>query len=311
MPQSDRKIFGIGVGRSGSSSLAAALEVLGYRVVHFPHDEAKRELLAGRGDLSLLNSIDALIDGVHLFYPQLDRSNPGARFIMTTRDPDSWVQSQLRFSDYIRVQMQSTDPNNRNFIETLRIRTYGSAFPDERSLREGLERHEAAVQDYFRDRPEALLVMNIPAGDGWEKLSGFLGVDQPDRPFPRSNTKTNLEAFSREVREVWTTSRELTSPGERFLLLDNMSLGLHFDDRHAINFPDNGGEWAGPPATGQEACAAMTEALGSEVRRLVVASSADWWFDYYNGLQELVMQNFRKIHEGEFCSVWDRRAPAS
>ncbi|HEX8335676.1 MAG TPA: sulfotransferase [Pyrinomonadaceae bacterium] len=32
-----------------------------------------------------------------------------------------------------------------------------------------------------------LLVMDITAGDGWEVLCPFLGVEIPDRPFPHEN----------------------------------------------------------------------------------------------------------------------------
>jgi hypothetical protein len=41
------------------------------------------------------------------------------------------------------------------------------------------------VQEYFKDRPADLLVMNICAGEGWEKLCPFLNRDAiPSRDFP-------------------------------------------------------------------------------------------------------------------------------
>ena len=49
------------------------------------------------------------------------------------------------------------------------------------------ERHNREVLEYFSDRPGDLLVMDIPADAGWEKLCAFLGHDVPDKPFPHAN----------------------------------------------------------------------------------------------------------------------------
>ena len=36
-------------------------------------------------------------------------------------------------------------------------------------------------------RPGDFLVINIPAGEGWDKLCPFLGLPVPDAPFPLKN----------------------------------------------------------------------------------------------------------------------------
>jgi 3'(2'), 5'-bisphosphate nucleotidase len=41
--------------------------------------------------------------------------------------------------------------------------------------------------DYFKDRPQDLLVIDVTAGEGWEKLCPFLGKPTPDIPFPKAN----------------------------------------------------------------------------------------------------------------------------
>jgi hypothetical protein len=45
------------------------------------------------------------------------------------------------------------------------------------------------VHDYFRERPDDLLVLNICAGEGWERLCPFLGQDVPGIPFPWANRR--------------------------------------------------------------------------------------------------------------------------
>jgi len=46
--------------------------------------------------------------------------------------------------------------------------------------------HYKNALEYFKDRPDDLLILNIPAGDGWKPLCDFLNIDWvPDKPFPR------------------------------------------------------------------------------------------------------------------------------
>ena len=53
--------------------------------------------------------------------------------------------------------------------------------------------HNREVNEYFKDRPDDLLVMDVTAGDGWEKLCPFLGVDIPDIDFPPANKAKDPE----------------------------------------------------------------------------------------------------------------------
>ena len=43
------------------------------------------------------------------------------------------------------------------------------------------------VKEYFRNRPDDLLVMNICGGEGWEVLCLFLNKPIPSVPFPKLN----------------------------------------------------------------------------------------------------------------------------
>jgi hypothetical protein len=47
------------------------------------------------------------------------------------------------------------------------------------------ETHVRDVARYFQDRPRDLLVLDICAGESWDKLCPFLGRPVPATPFPR------------------------------------------------------------------------------------------------------------------------------
>jgi hypothetical protein len=168
------KVFCVGFHRTGTSSLRAALEHLGYRVCGSVATEEQdiarrvREIAFG-----LVDRYDAFEDNPWpLLYRELDERCPGSRFILTIRPADAWIRSVTRFFGAKTTPM-------REWI-------YGAGSPlgNEPRYRERFERHNADVLEHFRHRPGDLLVLRITEGEGWSELCGFLGHEVPREPFP-------------------------------------------------------------------------------------------------------------------------------
>lgn len=173
------KVFGIGFHKTGTKSLGAALGVLGYRVcgpvgAKDPDIARKAEGLID----ALARQYDAFQDNPWpLFYRRLDQHHPGSRFILTVRQEDAWLDSVVsHFGPH--------DTPMRHYI-------YGVGHPEgnEQVFLDRYRRHNEEVQAYFRHRPEDILVIDITAGEGWEPLCGFLGLETPNHPFPKLNTR--------------------------------------------------------------------------------------------------------------------------
>ena len=49
------------------------------------------------------------------------------------------------------------------------------------------EDHNKVVLEYFKDRPNDLLVFCWEDGDSWDKLCAFLRAEVPDTPIPHLN----------------------------------------------------------------------------------------------------------------------------
>ena len=188
------KVFCIGFQKTGTSSVRDALQTLGYKVRGvYGRDvelEALRETYVERG-LELATQFDAVEDMPWpLLYKQLDEHFPGSKFILTWRETDRWYSSiSGHFGD---------QPYH---IQQL---TYGDDAPapvgHEQRYRSVYEAHNAEVRDYFRDRPEDLLVMNLEDGDGWDQLGAFLNITTPGGPFVRTNTSTQRRSLVQRVR---------------------------------------------------------------------------------------------------------------
>lgn len=176
------KLFGIGLSKTGTTSLHDAFEKLGYKSITFPHDhQTIYQLETGVFELDILKKVDAITDVTIVpFFKQLDRSYPGSKFILTVRDRAGWLKSVEAHWSRFRVE---TRDNPRFFV---RAAVYGSIEFHAGQYADVYDAHVREVQHYFRDRPDDLLVFNICGGEGWEKLCPFLGKAMPADSFPHS-----------------------------------------------------------------------------------------------------------------------------
>ena len=179
MPAHCNRIFNIGLNRAGTTSLTEALCMLGIRAVHHKHegvrlyDIMRTNVQARRPVLHGLDMYDAFSDfGGRDFYRFLDRQYPYSKFILTTRELETWLDSRER-----KVAKNLASPQYHHSFRTVD--------------REGWVKHRAQyladLDRHFAKRPGDFLVINIPAGEGWDKLCPFLGLPVPDQPFPLRN----------------------------------------------------------------------------------------------------------------------------
>ncbi|HVR98764.1 MAG TPA: sulfotransferase [Thermoanaerobaculia bacterium] len=273
-----RKVFGLGLSKTGTSSLAEALDRLGIRTIHYPCDESTFECLRnGRYRLPVLEEYQGAVDiPVAPFYAQLDAEYPGSRFVLTVREPEAWLRSvELHWE--LMMDWWHRYPDFKRFQEFISARVYGSAgFSRERFLH-AYETHRRNVERYFRGRPHDLLVIDICGGEGWEKLCPFLGVEVPAAPFPHANEWMHqLLAATGELESV-------VPPGEPMVLIDQDSFGKGFAaGRKIIPLTQREGQYWGPPADGPRA---VDELRAAGARFVVVGWPAFWWLDHYPELR--------------------------
>jgi hypothetical protein len=190
-PAFQGKIFGIGFHKTGTSSLAKALRILGYRTIHgdprksgHAGDEGRtliERIEAGDLDLPVLERYQAFTDNPYFsVWRPLAERYPRARFILTVRDEEAWIESCVRYYAGRRVRPMRTwrfgehaDPSSSPAARQAWLEAYRA--------------HNAAVRAYFGGDCERLLILDVAQGDGWEKLCPFLGAALPAKAFPREN----------------------------------------------------------------------------------------------------------------------------
>lgn len=184
-------IFGVGLGKTGTSSLTSALNLLNYKCAHWHYPKA---MLRYRDGELLVNPNKLLVDyraytdtPIARVYQLLDSAFPHSKFILTVRDEESWFRSHERW-----VGPSGTGHETKGLSAYLRADLYGSVAPDRETNIAAFRQHNHSVQEYFKDRSNDLLVFDITAGDGWEKLCPFLGIPIPDVPFPKDNVSQKV-----------------------------------------------------------------------------------------------------------------------
>lgn len=173
------KVFGIGAARTGTSSLGRALVVLGFR--HTSWDTVLWDAFE-RGDYEQIFSVadrfesfeDGPWNGGEL-YRELDSRFPRSKFILTVRDPQSWLASHER---HFSAMGSCLIPEQYRIADYAARRT---------QILRDYETRNDEVRSYFSARPDDLLVLDVVSGDGWERLGPFLGLRTPDPPFPHLN----------------------------------------------------------------------------------------------------------------------------
>ncbi|MGP0063766.1 MAG: sulfotransferase family protein [Isosphaeraceae bacterium] len=215
------QVIGAGLGRTGTLSLKAALEELGfakcYHMVEvFAHkDDARTWDAAARGEPvdwdRLFAGYRATVDvPACLFYRELLEKYPGAKVILTVRDPERWYDS-MRQTIYVAHNAfprwaAVLNPRMRVFrrmIDGLWERMFQSRFEDRAFAIDVFNRHNDQVR---RDiRADRLLVYEV--SQGWEPLCAFLGLPVPEgKPFPHLNDaaefRARIERGARIVRTI-------------------------------------------------------------------------------------------------------------
>lgn len=206
------KVIGAGFGRTGTLSVKAALEELGFAPCYhmrevFEHpDDAAVWKAAAEGEAvdwhSVLDRYQAAVDWpVCAFYKELMWAYPEAKVLLTVRDPERWYESaaatihnvQRRFSRMPRV-MRRFLPAITNVGQMISAvvwdGTFHGNFQDKDEAIAIFNRHNEEVQRYVPAK--RLLVYTVK--EGWEPLCAFLGVEVPaNQPFPHLNDRENFE----------------------------------------------------------------------------------------------------------------------
>ena len=147
------------------------------------------------------------------FYEELLRRHPDAKVLLSVRDPERWYEStrntiyelskliagswlsRVIFA-FVGLFVPGVFEIGRMDNEIIWQGTFDGKFEDKRHAIEVFNRHNEEVRR--RVPREHLLVYEVR--EGWGPLCEFLGVEEPDQPFPRLNDAAEMRRRILAVR---------------------------------------------------------------------------------------------------------------
>ena len=144
-------IYGLGLPKTGTTTLIEALKILGYKD-------------------------SEIVVGDYVYF--LDHSKFDGKMILTMREsPEKWFRSVEKWSRKERVESSNSKIMNQ------RKRMYGFAMPQNRKDH-FIERYNTHNENMRKYNP---LVVCWESGDNWQTLCTFLDKPIPKVPFPHLN----------------------------------------------------------------------------------------------------------------------------
>jgi len=174
----------VGFHKTGTSSIGTALSILNYRVKGVS-SRPLIPILNGnyRKVLKMLKNYDAVQDAPWFkIYKELDELIPNSKFILTIRDEESWYSSAIKQIGVIRTAQN----------EWIYGRGNGLLKYNKKNAIGVYKKHNYDVKNYFKDRPNDLLILDLNNGDGWGKLCPFLNESIPNEIFPHQNKSNSV-----------------------------------------------------------------------------------------------------------------------
>ena len=203
------QVIGAGLPRTGTSSLKAALEILGFGPCHHMSellnkpDRYTEFLQAYDGDMvdffTLMKGYGSTVDAPTAdFYKEIHQAYPKAKIVLTVRDShEKWYESFTNtigplITDHILIFALYPIRSLRlqciiaRKIQKKWIAEYGGMGPQVH------RQHNARV--ISENKEHDLLVFNVK--EGWGPLCKFLEVEVPrDVPFPNVNDTNQIKRF--------------------------------------------------------------------------------------------------------------------
>lgn len=206
------KVFCIGSGKTGTTSVERALKDFGYKMGNQVQGELLINDYANRNFKAIIDfckTAEAFQDAPFCFqhtYMALDQYYKNARFILTIRDSDDqWYNSFLN-SHIKKFGVNGGIPSWENlknakyryigYVSEVRKKVFGINESEEPyheiKLKHYYNTHNASVKDYFKNKSN-LLVLNVSSDDSYSKMCEFLDKKPLYDSFPWENKTSELK----------------------------------------------------------------------------------------------------------------------
>ena len=233
-----KKIFCIGANKTGTTSIESILSSLGYKMGDQTTGENLLKEWSVRNFEPIINfckTAEAFQDipfSLDFTYEAMDIAFPNSKFILTVRnDKNEWFDSLIRFHSKLRgmllgeeklpttEELKMAPYNYEGFMWDAMHLTLGidkTTLYDRKIYTDNYEQYNNKVKEYFKHRPDDLLVLNISHHNAMEKLYHFLDEEYNGESMPHLNSskiendkKTNVETEKSNIPISFISEKDI------------------------------------------------------------------------------------------------------
>jgi hypothetical protein len=185
------KIFIIGLPRTATTSVCLAMLGLGFKTAHNAYTErafSEAEVIADTP--------------VFCDYQTLDKHFPNSKFIYLTRNKDNWLPSIKQLLQRMFVNLQRSDggfnPHLKRCYNDIFSPLTADNIAQDDFLFECYQRHQQGVFDYFQERTEDLLTIDVSDEQSYQEMLAFLNIASEkgrDSGFEKINIGGKVKAW--------------------------------------------------------------------------------------------------------------------
>lgn len=169
------KVIGIGLPKTGTSSLAVSLSNNNIPTIHFGSPECEevvQKMYRGIYKFDIFKKYKGITNAFEMVFPQVDKEYPNSKFIYTVRDKDSWIVS-------IENHWKKMVANQRVLPMSIHhhLITFGTYMFNKDRFSFVYDTHYNMVKDYFKGRENDVLIIDITKDNKYVyKVCDFLNI---------------------------------------------------------------------------------------------------------------------------------------
>jgi hypothetical protein len=196
------RVVGAGLGRTGTTSLKAALEhLLGGPCYHMFEVRVRDSDADTWGDAyeGRLPQWDRFFDGyvatldwpASPFWSQISTAFPDSLILLSVRDADAWWKSASSTIFVALATYFAPDAPDDGWTRMGRgmMTTFTPGWQDEASAKAAY----LAYNDHVRETAPKDRFLEWHPEDGWDPICAALDLEVPDQPFPHANTTSDAQ----------------------------------------------------------------------------------------------------------------------
>jgi len=182
------KIFIIGLPRTGTTSVCCKFLDLGYTVTHTAYTQKAFEQAQVIADTPVFSDFAMLFH----YYPQ-------SKFIYLDRKLPLWLPSIKQLLNRMQKNILRTDggfnPIIKRCYQTVFFPFNQTTINDEDFLSQCYLAHKESVHSFFKNKPDALLSVDISEPESLSKLLAFIGAEKQAGGFEKINIGGKVTAW--------------------------------------------------------------------------------------------------------------------